>query len=113
MISCRRPKKTCRSYQPAIFPGFSITIPQVLPIARKKMRRFCQSENIYGMTVATKAFILVGSTTLLVLYMTPTENKPKKKICTLCYGTGFVSNPNGVKVPCPKGCTGIYSNNHR
>jgi hypothetical protein len=36
------------------------------------------------------------------------EKKPEKKICTLCYGTGFISQPNGGKVPCPKGCPGFY-----
>ncbi len=36
------------------------------------------------------------------------EKKLKNKICTLCYGTGSVTQPNGVKVPCPKGCPGYY-----
>jgi len=36
------------------------------------------------------------------------EKKTEKKICTLCYGTGSISQPNGVKVPCPKGCPGFY-----
>jgi hypothetical protein len=36
------------------------------------------------------------------------EKKLKNKICTLCYGTGSVTQPNGVKVPCPKGCSGYY-----
>jgi hypothetical protein len=36
------------------------------------------------------------------------EEKQKKKICTLCYSTGSIVQPNGVKVPCPKGCPGFY-----
>jgi len=36
------------------------------------------------------------------------EKKLKNKICTLCYNTGSISQPNGVKVPCPKGCSGYY-----
>jgi len=36
------------------------------------------------------------------------EKKLKNKICTLCYGTGSVTQPNGVKVACPKGCPGYY-----
>jgi len=36
------------------------------------------------------------------------EKKPKNKICTLCYGTGSITQPNGVKVQCPKGCPGYY-----
>jgi len=36
------------------------------------------------------------------------EKKPKIKMCTLCYGTGSVIQPNGAKVPCPKGCPGFY-----
>ena len=36
------------------------------------------------------------------------EKKLKNKICTLCYGTGNVIQPNGVKVACPKGCPGFY-----
>ena len=37
------------------------------------------------------------------------QKNPKKKICTLCYGTGSIRQPNGVKVPCPKGCRGFLS----
>jgi hypothetical protein len=36
------------------------------------------------------------------------EKKLKNKICTLCYGTGSILQPSGVKVPCPKGCPGYY-----
>jgi hypothetical protein len=36
------------------------------------------------------------------------EKKPEIKICTLCYGTGSIKQPNGTKVPCPKGCPGFY-----
>ena len=36
------------------------------------------------------------------------EKRLKNKICTLCYGTGSIIQPNGVKVPCPKGCLGYY-----
>ena len=36
------------------------------------------------------------------------EKKIEKKICTLCWGTGSIAQPNGVKVPCPKGCPGYY-----
>jgi len=36
------------------------------------------------------------------------EKKLKNKICTLCYSTGSITQPNGVKVPCPKGCSGYY-----
>jgi hypothetical protein len=36
------------------------------------------------------------------------EKKAKIKICTLCYGTGSIIQPNGVRVPCPKGCPGFY-----
>jgi len=36
------------------------------------------------------------------------QKNPNKKICTLCYGTGSIKQPNGVKVACPKGCPGFY-----
>lgn len=34
--------------------------------------------------------------------------KAERKICTLCYDTGYITQPNGLKVPCPKGCLGFY-----
>jgi hypothetical protein len=40
--------------------------------------------------------------------VTLSEKKLKNKICTLCYGTGSIIQPSGVKVPCPKGCPGYY-----
>lgn len=34
--------------------------------------------------------------------MSLSQKNPKKKICTLCYGTGSIRQPNGVKVPVQK-----------
>ena len=94
---------TCRfTRKPLIHtgPGKYIIFQRVGPHA--------WSHDLSGPGYRNLKYIFMENTIHLRFYMPPSPTKSKKKICTLCYGTGIIQHPKGIKVPCPNGCPGFY-----
>ena len=66
------------------------------------------SHDLSGSGNINLKYIFMENTIHLRWYVPPSPIKSKKKICTLCYGTGIIQHPKGIKVPCPNGCPGFY-----